>query len=67
MSKMTSSLLVLLASLLAAGCRHSMDDLDAYMADVSSRPPGPIEPLPYVRFPVPAERPMVHRDPFHAP
>lgn len=32
-----------------AGCSRSMSDLDQYIAEVNSRPGGPIEPLPEIK------------------
>jgi type IV pilus assembly protein PilP len=41
-------LMVAAAVLLATGCSRSMSDLDAYVAEVKSRPGGRIEPLPEI-------------------
>ena len=45
--------LVLAAALLGAGCRHDMDDLETYIAEVRSRGPGMAEGLPKLRLPAP--------------
>ncbi len=51
--------------LLVGGCRSSNEDLHNYIANVLSRPPGPIEPIPEIReaesF---AYNPQGLRDPF---
>ena len=41
-------LMVAAAVLLATGCSRGMSDLDAYIAEVKSRPGGRIEPLPEI-------------------
>jgi type IV pilus assembly protein PilP len=41
-------LMVAAAVLLATGCSRSMSDLDAYIAEVKSRPGGRIDPLPEI-------------------
>jgi type IV pilus assembly protein PilP len=40
---------VLLVAALVAGCGRDMADLDAYVAEVKSRPGGKIEPLPEIK------------------
>ncbi|EXJ17099.1 pilus assembly protein PilP [Imhoffiella purpurea] len=53
-------------SLLLSGCvSKDMSDLDAFVAEVKSRPPGPIEPLPEIEpVDVFVYEPGDRRDPF---
>ena len=58
---------ILLAGALLAlvGCAADQDDLNRYIADVKSRPPTPIDPIPPVRTYTPYEyQGLLGRDPF---
>jgi type IV pilus assembly protein PilP len=56
--------LILVAALLA-GCAGNQDDLNRYIAEVKSRPPTPIPPIPPVRTYTPYDyEGLLGRDPF---
>lgn len=63
-----SGLLTLLFTsmlLTLAGCASDQDDLNRYIADVKSRPPTPIDPIPPVRTYTPYDyEGLLGRDPF---
>jgi type IV pilus assembly protein PilP len=48
-SRMLLVMATLALALVASGCSRGMSDLDAYIAEVKSRPGGRIEPLPEIR------------------
>ena len=57
--------LTLVASGFLAGCASDQDDLNRYIADVKSRPPTPIPPIPPVRTYTPYDyEGLLGRDPF---
>ncbi len=59
------TLLLAAMVLTMAGCAGEQDDLDRYIADVKSRPPTPIDPIPPVRTYTPYEyQGLLGRDPF---
>jgi len=57
--------LALAAATVVAGCSGNQDDLNRYIADVKSRPPSPITPIPPVRTYTPYDyEGLLGRDPF---
>jgi type IV pilus assembly protein PilP len=66
--KSRPGLLAILTSALVltlAACAGEQDDLNRYIADVKSRPPTPIDPIPPVRTYTPYEyQGLLGRDPF---
>ena len=58
-------LLTLVVVFALAGCAGDQDDLNRYIADVKSRPPTPIDPIPPVRTYTPYEyQGLLGRNPF---
>ena len=59
------SLMLVFSALTIVGCAGDQDDLNRYIADVKSRPPTPIDPIPPVRTYTPYEyQGLLGRDPF---